>query len=323
MALHKIDIHTIRIQDSRFAPDPFLFDDSGFDDSLMSSFESAGILNPIVVCSDGAGSLHLVDGRKRVRFAEQKGMQSMDAVVFPAETPLTDIVLFVFSEKRTVIEASVVNSVGFVNFASSLDIEESWMFEYLCRPLGFRPHRSFLEECGRVHDLPLEIRRFCHEKRFSLRQVLNLTSHPVEVLEAIIRWKPYLHLSASILDELASNLKDCLRMNDTTLERFVRESGIQEIIESASSPRDRTTELRNRIRALRYPVLTEVNERIEKAVKRLDLPEGLTIEWDRTLENRGVRLNIIVKDMAGWTEIRKRLDSTEIHEVIKSILKEL
>jgi len=107
------------------------------------------------------------------------------------------------------------------------------------------------------------------------------------------------------------------------MKEFIYDAEVENIIDSDLSPRDRTDRLRKLISARRYPVLSEVNERIERAVRRLDLPEGVGVSWDRTLENKGVNIAISIKGPDEWDGLMKSIDTVEIKKIIGDILDEL
>ncbi len=153
--------------------------------------------------------------------------------------------------------------------------------------------------------------------------MLNLTWYPVDILRQIIKWKSVLQLTASTMDEIASNLKDYLRLNNKKIIDFIREPDVREILDSSLSSRDKTERFRWFLHIKRFPTLTDVNERIEKTVKRLDLPGGIRINWDRTLENKNVNLSINIKDQKQWDVLLNRIKSEEIKKAVKSILDDL
>lgn len=323
MNIQSLDINDILLDESRFSLDGFLFGEEPLNGNLSQSLDRFGTLTPVIVYRDDNGRFHLIDGRKRIRFARRKGSNVIESAVLPQETDFTEIMALLFSEKRHVITETIINKIGFISFAVSLGLRESWIFESLCIPMRLKPHTEFLRECERIHALPEELKYFCHEKRFSLKQILNLAYYPEEILHQLTGWKSVLHLTASILDEIASNLRDYLKAGNKTVHDFASDPEVETIIVSHSTPRERTEKLRRLLYIKRYPVLSEVNAKIQKTVEKLDLPKEMTINWDRTLENRKVDISITVKDPKEWEEIMKRVTSSDIERALEKILDEL
>jgi hypothetical protein len=323
MKTQHTNINDILVDDSKFAAKNYLFESFHAPTCHITSFDTLGILYPVIVYVDNAKRYHLVDGRKRVQFAKEMKELRIRTALLPENTPVTDIITLIFCNKRTDIESSVMNKIQFLCFAMGLNAPESWLLQTLCIPFEFKPHSSFLRECERINNLPKELRHFCHEKKFSFKQLLNLTFYPEELLLQIIKWKPSLQLTASIMDELASHLKDCLKRDHKTLKKFISENEVQDILDSSLSSRDKTEKLRHLIRLNRFPILSEKNGVIKKTVDDLPLPKGVQVNWDKTLENKNINISVNVSDPSKWSGILDTLSSDEVKKAIESILNEL
>jgi hypothetical protein len=321
--LQRIRIDDIVAENSRFSLRDYLFETNLHGTRLMHSLEHMGIVSPVTLYKDSSGLLHLIDGKKRILYAKKKKINRVDAIVLPQATPLTEIISMIFYDKKNEINESTINKTQFICFALSSGAPEAWILESLCIPLEFKPHSDFLQECKRVNNLPQELKLFCHEKRFSLKQILNLTCYPENLLMKLITWKSVFHLTASTLDEIASGLRDYLKSQHKTIDDFISEPEVREIVRSSLSPRDRTEQFRHLIYKKRFPILSEANTRIKKTVERLSLPEEITISWDKTLENRNVDITIHVQDTRKWTGLLDILNSNIMKHAIKDILEEL
>ncbi len=322
MPVQSISVNSILAENSRFSTAGFLFTDTG-NACAGGSFERLGILQPVILYRDAGGELHLVDGRKRIDYARRRRMNAVSAVVLEERTPVTDIITLILCDRNAEIVSSIINRILFICFARFSGAPESWILDSLCMRFGLRPHNDFLGDCSRINRLPEELKRFCHEKRLSLKHIINLTRYPEDILRQLMEWKTGLALTASTLDETASNLHDYLRANDKTLNDFISEPAVQEVMQSDLSPRDKTAGLRRLIHMKRFPVLTETNGRIQETVRRLNLPEGISVNWDTTLENRNVNLSIDINDVKKWQPLMKTLSTGKVKKAVESILEEL
>ncbi len=323
MSIQQVNINDILIDDSRFSLKEYLFESGQAQSFLVSSLDKSGILYPIVIYKDNKGLLNLIDGRKRLQYARQNNIQKINATILPEDVPTADVIVLILCKLKNHIESSVINKVQFVCFAESLNITESWLLESLCVPLGFKPDAEFLIAFKRIYNLPLKIRIFCHEKKFSLKQLINLTCHSDNLLEQLAEWTSMLHLTASTMDEIAVNLRDYLKAKNRNIEDFVKEPDLLEILDSSLSPRGKTEKLRQLLYLKRFPTLSHVNDKIYKTIEKLNLPEQIIIKWDNTLENKNVDLNIHLNDPKKWNRLLETLNSKEIKDVLGSILNEL
>jgi hypothetical protein len=321
MAIESININNIRTDESRFSLKDVLFTSGGY--SYDESLNKLGILNLVVVQKYEDGRLHLIDGRKRLLYAEKNLVEMVDAVVLSEETPVTDIITLILCGKSEEIGSSAINRAQFICFAVSLGVPEEWVLKSLCAPFGLRPHSGTLSECGRICSLPKELKRFCHDKKFSLKQLINLSSYHGDLLSLLVEWNPLLHLTASTMDELASNLRGWMRSNNKNAADLIKDEEIMEIMGSSMDPRDRTSKLRRLFRVRQFPLLSEVNSRIEMTVSGLELPEEIDIKWDRTLENRNVAVSINIHDAGKLRRVLDSLKSKEVRDALEEILNEL
>jgi hypothetical protein len=125
------------------------------------------------------------------------------------------------------------------------------------------------------------------------------------------------------MDEMASNLKDCLKRDNKTLKDFISENEVQDILDSSLSSREKTEKLRHLIRLNRFPILSEKNSVIQKTVDTLPLPKGVNVNWDKTLENKNINISVNLGDPSKWRGILDTLSTDEVKKAIESILDEL
>jgi hypothetical protein len=323
MSTESININDVLIDDSRFALREFLFDSVSEPSCHINTFCTLGILYPIIVYKDSKGLIHLVDGRKRAEYAKQSDERIIRAMVLPETTPVTDIVSLIHCNKRNEIESSVMNKVQFLCFTISMNVPESWILQVLCVPLEFRPHTEFLQECEHIFNLPRQLRQFCHEKKFSMKQLLNLSYYSPDILNQLIQWKSTLQLTASTLDEIASHLRDYLRATNKNIKDFLVQPEVEDIFESSLSQRDKTEKLRQLLYLKRFPTLSEVNANIRGIIKQLHLPKEIQITWDGTLENKNVDVKVNINDPQKWQLVLDALTSPDVKKAVQSILDEL
>jgi len=323
MAVQNIKIKDVLVDDSRFSLEDYLFPFAPEQTCHITSFDAFGILDPIILFKDDEKRLHLVDGLKRVQFAILNKERMIRATVLPPSTPVTNLITLILCNKRYEIEYSTINKIQFIYFATSLNAPERWVLQSLCIPFEFKPHRDIFRECERIYNLPKELKLFCHDKKFSHKQLLNLTYHPKDLLSQLIKWKSILQFTASTLDEIASNLKNYLKRENKKIGDFLSEPDILELFDSSLGPREKTEKLRHLIHLKQFPVLSDKNAKIQKAVDALKLPKGLQVSWDNTLENKNVNVSVNIHDPLTWKAMLDTLSSEEVKKAIESILDEL
>jgi len=323
MSVEIVEVKNVFVNDSLFSLQDYILESDAEPSCQISSFHSLGILYPVIVYRDSKKQLHLIDGVKRIQHAKLTQQKKISAMILPETSPVTDIISLLICNKRHEIGSSIINKVQAICFAISLNAPEVWILDTLSLSFDFKPHSEFLRECERINNLPGEIKQFCHDKKTSFKQLVNFTHYPRGLLKTLMGWKSVMHLTASILDEIASNINDYLRRENKNIKEFLSEPEVQEIFESSLGPREKTEKFRRLLNLKKFPILSASNNRIEKAVKSTNLPKEVIINWDRTLENKKMDINISISDPVHWSGILKTLQSDEIKVTIESILDEL
>jgi len=323
MSIEMVDIKDVLLNDSFFSLQDYILESSSEPSCQLSSFHSLGILYPVIVYRDSKKQLHLIDGVKRIQHAKVTQQKKISAMILPEKTPVTDIISLILCNKRHEIESSIINKVQSICFAISLNAPDAWIMDALCFSFEFKPHSEFLRECERIYNLPKEIKQFCHDKKISLKQIVNFTYYPGELLETLIEWRSVLQLTASTLDEIASNINDYMKRENKKVDDLLAEPEVQEIFDSSLSPREKTEQFRRLLHLRKFPLLSASNSRIEETVKFIKLPREVKINWDRTLENKKLDINILINDPLKWSGILATLQSEELKAAIESILEEL
>jgi len=323
MSVEMVDINDVLLNDSFFSLQNYILESSSEPSCQLSSFHSLGILYPVIVYRDRKKQLHLIDGVKRIQHAKVTQQKKINAMILPEKTPVTDIISLILCNKRHEIESSIINKVQSICFAISLNAPDSWIMDALCFSFDFKPHSEFLRECERIYNLPKEIKQFCHDKKISLKQIVNFTYYPRELLGTLIEWKSVLQLTASTLDEIASNINDYMKRENKKVDDLLAEPNVQEIFDSSLSPREKTEQFRRILYLKKFPLLSSSNSRIEDFVESVNLPREVKINWDRTLENKKLDINILINDPLKWAGILATLQSEELKGAIESILEEL
>ncbi len=153
-----------------------------------------------------------------------------------------------------------------------------------------------LHKIRKICKLKPKLIHFCEVKNFSFKQLYHLTLIQPEIITLYLDNADYFHFSARYLDELLTLTSDTLNRNEHTL------SSIIDIISSVKSksslsPQQKTNQLKTQLIELAYPTLTQKNKELDNLANTIPKNKNINLNWDRTLENKGVNLNItLTKD---------------------------
>ncbi len=316
--LVEIPLNSILVEESLFNLKKTIFSEDMLTDTLKNSFRSLGVLEPVLLYKYRDKEIHLIDGRKRIEFLRDKGQEKVRALLLPESISLNELFSYILYQKKTQILESTINTIQFIKKVSEICGDTDWIIRNICIPLRIKPHKKLFEEIETITGLPYEVRRFFHEKRFSYKQILNLSYYPHEILTTVLSWRGDIYLTASLFEEIVVLLKDILKANRTSIEEFLSEPKVKDIFKAEAPPKKRTEALREFLFKKRYPILVETNENIKQAIEEIGLPENIDIYWDRTLENKEliVKLKISLPE-----ELIQSLDLLRQRKTTEKILR--
>lgn len=307
---------------SRYRLVPFEVENAPSLLSLEHSIATEGILTPLIV-HDFAGTLHLVDGFKRLACATRLGLATLPCRILPETTPTASVLELLLHEQRNFIASSAAGQARFVRLAKILGLDEATIIQRVLPALNLQAHPRVLERLLAVGSLPDEVLALCEEKHFSLKQCVHLTKHPPEWLAQFFRWRDRLAITASVLEELLDRFRETLRIEQIPLDELLKAPGLEAIFEAEMSPQERTQRLRAWIRARRFPRLTEIEDRMRRTCETMKLPGGVTLQWDPSLERRELKLRIDLTEPEQWGPCIEALREESISAGIKQLFEDL
>lgn len=325
MNLRNIDLSNLKIGDSRYRFVQPLWSESDSSDTsvLQRSLAANGVLMPLLAHATEADGLHLIDGFQRAQFLQSKGQQTVACQILAAATPVQQILEILLWEQRSWVLTSAIGKVKFIRFAVELGLDEQCLIQQFLPLLDFQPDRRVLKKCLAVSELPIFVLAFCEHKNYTLKRCIQLTRYPKELLMRVFSWNQELNLTASIVEELLDNLQNTMRANDSSMVDFERNSQTQLLFATDMSPADRTKQLRELVRRMRFPVLTQVNDDLHAIAKAMELPKTIRVCWDPLLEEHNVELHIRLTELKDWQKTLTSLQSSTVPAGIKKMLEHL
>ena len=116
---------------------------------------------------------------------------------------------------------------------------------------------------------------------------------PQETLESLLEYKEQLNLSASHFLELSELLSDYCRKTNVSAANLLKKPPFTDFLNNDSLTLHSRTELfKSTLKELRLPTLTTLNKHMSSLVDTLNLPQQVSINWDKTLENPGIDLSV-------------------------------
>ncbi len=194
--------------------------------------------------------------------------------------------------------------------------------EFLPR-LGLEGHEKVLRQCEAISRLPKEMLDFCREKKFSMRQCMALTRQPDALLQQMMAWREQLSLTASLIEELLTQIKDLLRIRHQDITTFIASKEISDILNAKSPKQEKTHLLRRLIKNWRYPILSQAQENLHTIYQQIPLPEQTRLKWDESLERKELILQLTVCEVEEWRQRIAELQNQAVIDGVEQLLGQL
>jgi hypothetical protein len=288
---------------------------------LEKSFKKNKILSPLLI-TEKNNTFYLIDGFSRLAYARYAQIITLPCIIKQIDDE--SAAELILQEKSEQISGNAAVKIRFVSFLKRLEIKDEIIINNFLPKLNMEPHEKIYRRMEKTALLPEEVLNFCQEKNFSFKQCYNLTRYSVKLLVEIFKWKKDLAFTASTLDSILDDLKDYLKFNDMTVEQFLKTADVKNIFNAKElNMHQKTKALRDIIKRLRFPILSEANSRIKHIIAKTDLPDSMFITWDPILENEYIQITLKFNSTDQFKKLKDFLKQEKVTEAVRAILKEL
>ena len=293
---------------------------------LRRSINHVGLLQPITVRQKSRGSgYQVISGFKRLTASEQLGLREVEAFSF-AKSELDDLEGFQMGlyenlaiRSLNLIEKSMVIEKLMRRFGLS---KESVARDYMPM-LGLQPRRGILAKMSQLVQLRPEIKRYIVEEGVSLENAIGLLEFSPEDQAEIARLVSKLKLGENKLKEVLTFLREISLRDGLTMRQMVRgEIGV--LASDMALPKvHKTHRVRRRLREMRYPQLTQLEEDFRGKLKGLELSPGISLQPPPYFEGDTFRLEFGFRNAGEFKAILSKLmeasERRELGEMIDAV----
>ena len=180
--------------------------------------------------------------------------------------------------------------------------------------LGLSVHREFTVKIMKLFSCDSCLLNTLSDKKFSLKQALLCLRYDRKLLAFVCALSDRFSLSSSLFLEVLDMLFQLMGRHKLggvdEVSRFVCWDEIESV-----------TQLRQQLFSFCYPTLSEKNALIQEKIYAINLPTRIRVFWDKTLENKALRVEILCQKTGDCGELAKQL----LHRVseINSVLEML
>jgi hypothetical protein len=318
----EIPIDTINFEDHTFD----IFKLSGT--YLTESIKTVGIVEPILLESLSTNSYRIMDGFRRCDVAKSLGWTKIPARILTQQNLCWNAFKYVFWVNLTRTEPHLMTWSKIIPIAKQLHLPPRLSMDELLSPFEINLPDTQFSLLLKLSRIPLELQKYLLQFPLSFRQVERLVLLSHSVLEKLTAWSLCLKLRTQELLEIGEQLEEFYRITDQmTQEKWFKdiETYIFDLERSPKvSPRpigERILYLKTQLDLAVRPTLYQIRQQKQEYVRQFRLPENISIDWDKNLEQEGVTISLKITQPDDLDQFWKILSTPAFKANIAKLLK--
>ena len=277
---------------------------------LKASIREVGIVNPpILRFANGESSgLQIITGLKRVVAAQEMGLEKMVCrILSPSQISRKQALLLAFYENLACRQFNTVEKALILTHLSEHFRTEDIINNFMV-PLGLPRRQQTYELYMEIErKLPLNAKKALARDKLNLKAAALLLTIEPEDIEILVNYGLRLKFNVNQFYEFIDIMIDLASKHEKPIDSILKSKDILSIIDN---PIDNMPQKANKVlqvlRRIRYPVVTQTEERLRQRIRALTLPKGARFILPRFLEDSEYKLEIRFKNATVLKEsIRK------------------
>ncbi len=300
-----MDLRFVRSSDINLRDDGFQIRKFTEPARLRESLARFGILDPPWLWERG-GEHVVVDGFKRLRWAEENGAQGTVCRIFPEDSNVIGLWARRIEKKLFEPEINIAEKAQIISTLLSVFKPDQIPRSFLSA-LNVANRPELLRKWASLSAKGPETLEILASGAIAERSAIETADWEDRNRSAVLAVLKALRCSASIQVEIVEHIHEIAIRDEKACAEVIETPKVREILVSKElNHRQKTQALRELLAELRYPRLSARQERFRREIESLGLPPPVRIIPPPAFEGDNWRIEL---SFAGPEELRKVLDS--------------
>jgi hypothetical protein len=288
-------------------------------ETLLESIKKVGVLQPVMLTN----SMEIICGLKRVLACKKLRIKEIKTIII--DKKLTGIELF----KLNLEESLSVKSPNLIEKSIILNklqgefglTQETIIHEYLPM-LEIPANIKYLNNYMWINNLSDKIKKIIIEKNISIDTLNSIKNWPKKSIDNLFIEILNFNLGNSKTLQIINLLNEISLKNEQSLESPLQLSEWRSFFKNPKIPLfQKGLHLREFLLAKRYPLHTEIKNRLKHYISKLNLPKGVSVMPDIfTLENNFISFKIECKQENDLKRSAQKLAEIADSKTMKELL---
>jgi len=283
----------LSISDINTADDSFRITFAPELESLTRSIRAVGIIQPINVRHTPENTYQVVTGYKRVLVMQELGRQSMPALVHePGDLSPTQAFMWSLHDNAANRELNLIEkSIALTKLGHFCSVSEEDLVKRFLPLFGMDASYKILHQLLSLTQLTEPLKNYVVQSDLALSSAGRIAEFSSSTQQELLPVLTQIRPSASKLNELLTLIREIAARDGMTVEEILhRYQFMQVVADRSTTPADKVRALRQALRGIKLPQLTERQNQMAQLVRSLDLPESAKVVHDPYFEDEKIKL---------------------------------
>ena len=231
-----------------------------------------------------------------------------EVILIKTCTSKRDIIQTFLNEKNIKNDNIYITIKCFKIFFSIINSQQDLML--LLSFFSLKNSIDQLHQLRKICKLDTPLLNYCENKKFSFKQLKQLTFIDKEIIKIYSKELYKFNFSARNFEEIINMSNDLLKRKHFSITQLIQ---LIKTIQSKTShdQQMKTTQLKKSLFELSHPTLTKKNNQILSSIKELKISKKININWDKSLENKGINISM---NASSIKDIQELIDNLKLNQ---------
>lgn len=262
-------------------------------DELKRSIKSVGIVQPINLRHTPEGTYQIVTGYKRVLVMQELSRQSIPALIHePNDLSPTQAFLWNLHDNAITRSLNVIEkSAALTKLMQFYSMQEDELVRQFLPLLSEDPSYKILHQLMSLSQLTEPLKNHIVMTDLALSSASRISEFTPSTQQALLGVLSHIRPSTNKLNELLSIIREISARDGMSVEDILNRYQLLHVVaDPNTAPADKVRALRQALRGVRLPQLTERQNHLAGLIANLDLPDAAKLTTDPYFESQKMKL---------------------------------
>lgn len=262
-------------------------------DALKRSIKAVGLIEPINVRHTPEGTFQIVTGYKRAMVMQELGRQSIPALVHePNDLSPTQAFLWNLHDNAITRPLNLIEkSIALNKLSQFYSMSEEDLVKQFLPLLDEEPSYKILHQLLSLNNLTEPLKNHLVMSDLALSSASRIAEFTPSTQQALLPVLAHIRPSANKLNELLTLIREISARDGMSVEDILAHYQLLQVVaDPSTSPTDKVRALRQALKGLRLPQLTERQRQLTSMIDSLELPQSARIVTDPYFESHKMKL---------------------------------